>query len=177
VVAGLRRLARGSPIRLVPLQLNLAIREVLALARADLERSRISWIARLEERAPHVCGDHGQLQQVLLNLIQNSIDSLSHGSVRTRELAIASSSISESEFQVSISDNGAGIEAGREVQLFETLHSTKAEGLGLGLAICRKIIAAHKGRIWAVRNPEHGLTVSFTTQIVRSGSTTADDLR
>ncbi len=177
VVAGLRGLARGSPVRLVPLQLNLAIREVLGLARADLERSRISWVARLEERAPQVCGDHGQLQQVLLNIIQNSIDSLAHGSVRTRELSITSSSISESEFQVSISDNGEGIEAGGEARLFETVHSTKAEGLGLGLAICRKIIAAHNGRIWAARNPEHGLTVSFTTQIVRSGSTIADDLQ
>jgi two-component system sensor kinase FixL len=170
VVAGLRKLARGSQVRLVPLQLNLAIREVLALARADLERARISWLARLEEPAPDVCGDHGQLQQVLLNLIQNSIDSLSHESNRGRELLISSLSTSDSEFMVSISDNGQGVEAGQEARLFETLHTTKMDGLGLGLAICRKIIASHNGRIWAIRNPEHGLTVNFTTQIVRPGA-------
>jgi two-component system, LuxR family, sensor kinase FixL len=170
VVASLRKLARGSQVRLVPLQINRAVREVLALARADLERSRISWIARLEEPGPSVCGDHGQLQQVLLNIIQNSIDSLSHEAVRTRELVISSQSISDREFLVSIADNGQGLEPGQEERLFETLHTTKVDGLGLGLAICRKIILAHNGRIWAVRNPEYGLTVNFTTQIARAGA-------
>jgi signal transduction histidine kinase len=68
---------------------------------------------------------------------------------------------------VAISDNGPGLPAGEEGRLFETPHTTKTDGLGLGLAICRKIIASHHGRIWAVRNPEHGLTVNFTTPIVR----------
>jgi signal transduction histidine kinase len=114
---------------------------------------------QLSEGLPPVLGDKVQLQQVMLNLIMNAIEALSEVSEGARELLISTTTEVESDsVLVAVSDSGPGLPPASVARIFEAFHTTKASGLGLGLSICRSIVEAHGGRLWATPNEPRGAT-------------------
>lgn len=159
VVSGLKRIARGIELQLVPLNLASVIREVIELNASDLERASV-WIrVHAPERLPEVLGERLQLQQVVHNLLRNAIEAMADDDRRITIHAFEN----EEGVHVSVADSGVG--AVDSERLFDALYTTKPDGMGLGLSICRRIVAAHRGRIWATRNPDRGMTFSFSIPI------------
>jgi two-component system, LuxR family, sensor kinase FixL len=161
VVGGLAALTKGVQIQLCYLNLNDVILEVVNLLRSQIERELIAVRMDLDDSIPWIPGDRTQLQQVVFNLVRNSIDAMKAVHDRPRQLTISSWSTGH-EVVVAFRDVGEGVDIDRLERLFDPLFTTKGDGLGLGLSICRKIISAHRGKIWAERNNEAGLTVNFS---------------
>jgi signal transduction histidine kinase len=111
---------------------------------------------------PTVPGDRVQLQQVILNLLINSVEAMSTVEDRRRELLIRSSRDGASGVLVAVRDVGIGLDPGQAERLFDSFYTTKPRGLGLGLSISRSIIEAHGGRLWATPNEGYGTTLQFT---------------
>jgi len=147
--------------------LNEVIGDVLKLMRSDLINQNVTVDTNLAQNLPTVAGDRVQLQQVLLNLMLNACEALSNHNSSERQLLIASKS-ENGEVRVSVADRGGGIPEGKREQVFDRFFTTKKEGMGLGLSICRTIINAHKGEIWATNNSDRGATFHFSLPIVRS---------
>jgi signal transduction histidine kinase len=116
----------------------------------------------LASSLPSVFGDRVQLQQVILNLLVNSIQAMTLVYDRPRELLIRSRANNAEQVLVEVRDSGIGIEPEHVGQLFNAFFTTKADGMGMGLSICRSIIEAHGGRIWASHNDGPGTTLQFT---------------
>ena len=142
----IRALARKDPVKVDKLDLNEAIREVIALARGEIAHSRVKLSTHLAEVAP-IRGDRVQLQQVILNLILNAIEAM--GDNEPRDLSIETAENDGRNILVSVSDSGPGLDPATVDRLFEPFYTTKKGGMGIGLSICRSIIEAHEGRIWA----------------------------
>ena len=142
------------------LDLNGLIMETLVLVGGDLKKHRILVEAELDERLPHITGDRIQLQQVLVNLIVNAIDSMSDVG-GSRVLSVKSLIQDDGDVRISVADTGAGVGAQDIDRIFNPLFTTKANGMGMGLAICRSIIEAHHGRLWAVPNTPSGTVFHF----------------
>jgi signal transduction histidine kinase len=143
------------------LDINELIGEALTLARGDLQRNRIVVEAERNARVPHVRGDRIQLQQVLLNLITNAIDSMM-AQDGARVLRVRSEVHDGGSVIVSVGDTGTGIGPQEVEQIFNPLFTTKPGGMGMGLSICRSIIEAHDGQLWATANVPHGAKFQFT---------------
>jgi len=107
---------------------------------------------------PAILGDRVQLQQVLINLILNASDAMSQLGDKARTLTLRSTGVEEDVVEISVADTGCGIPPGREETIFEPYHTTKAQGLGLGLWLSRSIVAAHGGRLWAENHAGRGAT-------------------
>ena len=162
VIHRLRLLLRKDEVQYQPLAINAVVQEVLKLVRSDLASRNIVVKIDLSSRLPNVIGDRVLLQQVLLNLILNGCDAASHvGCVEQRRLRIRSLWNGDA-VQVSVSDQGRGIAIDDMESIFEPFFTTKPQGLGLGLAICRTIIKAHNGQLWAANNTDCGASVNFT---------------
>jgi C4-dicarboxylate-specific signal transduction histidine kinase len=159
VMDRVRALVKKAPPRKDRLEINEAILEVLALTRHEMEKNRISVATQLAESLPPVRGDRVQLQQVILNLVINAIEAMSATSHGPRELAI-STTRADAGVLVTIRDSGPGLPAESAERLFEAFYTTKSDGLGMGLSICRSIIEAHRGRLWAT-NSEQGAVFNF----------------
>jgi PAS domain S-box-containing protein len=142
--------------------LNEAINEVIVLARGAITKNGISIHTNLTEGALPVEGDRVQLQQVVLNLIVNAVEAM--GSVREgpRELSISTEQIHANGVRVAVRDTGPGLDAGHLERVFEAFYTTKSGGVGMGLSICRSIIDAHGGRLWAEANEPHSSVFQFT---------------
>ncbi len=140
--------------------LNEVIAETLALAREDLKKHRILVEAKLDEYLPQVTGYRIQLQQVLVNLIANAIDSMAAVS-GSRVLSVKSGVHADGDVRVSVADTGTGISSHNIDRIFNPLFTTKSDGMGMGLSICRSIIEAHDGRLWVVPNTPRGRRLSF----------------
>jgi signal transduction histidine kinase len=123
--------------------------------RSDLLNRQVSVRTELALRLPAVLGDRVQLQQVLLNLVINGCDAMA-GMETQHEVVLRSGSASGPNVRVSVADRGPGIPAADLERIFEPFVTTKPQGMGLGLAICRSIVKAHGGRLWAVNSPEGG---------------------
>ena len=106
--------------------------------------------------------DRGQLQQVVLNLIRNSVEAMVSVTDRERTLRISAEPTAADEARVAVADTGIGLEATIVERIFEPLFTTKRDGMGMGLAICRSIIEAHRGRLWTSPNRPHGTIFQFT---------------
>jgi C4-dicarboxylate-specific signal transduction histidine kinase len=145
-----------------PLDINDAIREVLAFTRSELLQQQISVRAELDPDVPTVLGDRVQLQQVVLNLVMNSIEAMSAVTDRPRVLRITSRAHGSSSVLVAVEDSGTGIDAGTMNHIFQPFFTTKSEGLGMGLPICRSIVDAHGGRLWASHGSLDGAVLQFT---------------
>ena len=115
-------------------------------------------------------GDSVQLQQVLVNLIRNGFDAMNSVSIGERTLVIETADDMASGVHVSVHDTGVGVDEQNMQSLFTPFHTTKAKGLGMGLSISRSIIEEHRGRIWAERNPDRGMSFYFTLPGAREGS-------
>ncbi len=165
VIRGLRALAKRSGPELAVFDLNVAIREVVALVINELQRERVSFQSQLLEGERCVFGDRGQLQQVLLNLIRNGIEAMSGASDDARLLKIASKLCDSGMIQVSVSDRGSGVDPALENRIFEPLFTTKPDGMGMGLSICRSILEAHGGRLSVSRNIPNGSVFQFSLPI------------
>ena len=152
------------------LNLNDLIRETLALTRGDLERNRIMVQAEPSAQVPQIRGDRIQLQQVLLNLITNAIDSMASKD-GARILCVRSKVQDGGGVIVSVADTGTGIGSQELERIFNPLFTTKAGGMGMGLSICRSIIEAHDGRLWVAPNKPEGAVFQF--MLLADGATSA----
>ena len=164
VIRRLRVLLRKGESSQQSLDLNQVTSDVLDFAHSELITRNVTVIRQFAPNQPTVLGDRVQLQQVLLNLILNACDAMSTTPPDGRSLTAATSS-GQACAEVSISDRGSGIAPGIQNLLFEAFVTTKPQGLGLGLSICRSIIAAHGGRLWAENNPDRGATFHFTLPV------------
>jgi signal transduction histidine kinase len=141
---------------------NEAIREIVSLNREELVENAVSVQTRLAEGLPSLQADRVQLQQVILNLIKNAVQAMSGDQEGARELRISTGQTDRGEILVAVEDSGPGLEAQNPDRVFDEFYSTKPNGLGIGLSICRSIIEAHEGRLWASPTHPHGATFQFT---------------
>jgi C4-dicarboxylate-specific signal transduction histidine kinase len=144
---------RTQPLELV--DLNAVIEEMVVLLRGEATRYSISVRTELAADLPQVMGDRVQLQQVMMNLMTNSIDAMKAVD-GTRELAIKSQPAEDGQLLVSVSDTGVGLPPGQADQIFNAFFTTKPHGTGMGLRICRSIVESHGGRLWAADNSPRG---------------------
>jgi PAS domain S-box-containing protein len=162
VVNRIRDLIKKAPPREELLEINVPIREVIELTRSEATMNRVSVKAELAEGLPLICGDRVQLQQVMLNLIINAVEAMSGVDDGPRELLISTGKAESGEVLVVVRDSGPGLSPATRERIFDTFYTTKAAGLGIGLSICRSIIEAHGGRLWASANEPRGATFQFT---------------
>jgi PAS domain S-box-containing protein len=162
VIRRIRDMVRKSPPRKDGFNINDTIMEVLALIRTELSRNDISPRAELSNDLPVVWGDRIQLQQVILNLVMNAIEAMSEVSPTQRNLLIASVKDGSNGVLVRIQDSGIGLDGESLDRLFEAFFTTKARGMGMGLAVSQTILQAHGGQLWATPNASHGTTFQFT---------------
>jgi PAS domain S-box-containing protein len=161
IISRIRQLfKKGAPQREL-VEVNEVIRETIALLRSDVTRYSISVRMELAANLPQVMGDGVQLQQVLMNLIMNSIDALKDVE-GTRELVIKSQQGENEQVLVSVTDTGVGLPPQHGEQIFEAFFSTKPNGTGMGLRISRSIIESHGGRLWAAGNSPRGASLCLT---------------
>jgi predicted ATPase/signal transduction histidine kinase len=162
VVARIRALSKTGALERVQVDINKVIDDVIALIRREINVHRVSLRLDLESSLPPVYGDRVQLQQVVMNLTMNGIQAMSAVTGRRRELRIRSREHGSDQILIAVEDVGIGIEAANVDRLFDAFFTTKPDGMGMGLAICRSIIERHGGRIWATRNFGVGSTFEFT---------------
>jgi C4-dicarboxylate-specific signal transduction histidine kinase len=162
IVGRIRDHIKKAPPRIEPFDLNEAIDEVLVMVRNAIVRDRVSVRTSLTDQMPCVRGDRVQLQQVFLNLILNAVDAMSWAEEGARELTISTEPSRTEGILVAVRDSGPGIDPEHLDRIFEPFHTTKTSGLGMGLSICRSIIDAHGGRLWAEANQPRGAVFRFT---------------
>jgi PAS domain S-box-containing protein len=162
VIRGLRALARKSGPQLTRLEIDDVIGQVLAISRGELLRHNVVLRTELASGERPVLGDRVQLQQVLLNLIMNGVEAMSGVTERTRELSVSSTLAEPSGVLIAIKDTGPGLDSAVAERMFQPFFTTKPDGLGMGLAICRSIVEAHGGRLWVSPRAPHGADVRFT---------------
>jgi PAS domain S-box-containing protein len=162
VIDRIREHIKKAPTRKESFDLNDAITEVIALTRVDVANSRVRVQTRLAEGLPPVEGDRVQLQQVALNLILNAVEAMSSVVDGPRELLISTEQTEADGVLVAVHDSGPGIDPKGVERLFESFYTTKSSGLGLGLSICRSIVEARGGRLWAEANKPRGAAFQFT---------------
>jgi signal transduction histidine kinase len=143
-------------------EINEAILEVIALTRGEVAKNGVSVQTRLAEGLPPIQGDRVQLQQVMLNLILNAIEAMSGVSEGPRELLIGTGKDASGGVLVAVQDSGPGLNPKSFSRMFDAFYTTKPDGMGMGLSICRSIVEAHGGRIWASSTASPGATIEFT---------------
>jgi PAS domain S-box-containing protein len=162
VIDEIRALIKKAPPRKDRLEINGAIHEVIALTRGEAVKNGVSVQTELMDGLPLIEGDRVQLQQVILNLIINAFEAMSGISEGVRELLISTRKAESDGVLVAVRDSGPGLAPATLERLFESFYTTKPGGLGLGLSICRSIIEAHGGRLWACANVPCGAIFQFT---------------
>ena len=162
VIRRVRALANKSDVEKAPLDINDVVKEVIALVQGELVSHRVSLRMEFANALPVVPADRVELQQVVINLVMNGIEAMQSVTDRPRELLIRSLQDETQQVLVSVTDCGVGISAENADRLFNAFFTTKTNGMGMGLSICRSIIEAHGGRLWASANLPHGATFQFT---------------
>jgi len=162
IMRRLRALLQKQAIVTAALDVNVVVEEVAGLLHAQAVLGSIAVELRLAEGLPPVVGDSVQLQQVLVNLLRNAFDAMDSVSIGERTVVIETVDHAASAVRVSVRDTGAGVDDENIQGLFEPFHTTKADGLGMGLAVNRSIIEEHRGEIWAERNADRGMSFHFT---------------
>jgi len=162
IVGRIRALVRKAPPRTDQLDINEVMLEVIALTRSELRSSGTSLQTQLADGLPRIAGDRIQLQQVMLNLILNGVEAISGSSETERELLISTEQDGPGGVLISVQDSGPGLKPESLDRLFDAFYTTKPDGMGMGLSICRSIIEAHGGRVWATTNLPHGAVFQFT---------------
>jgi signal transduction histidine kinase len=166
IVSRIRDLSKKAPAQKGDLEINEAILEIMRLARAAMSEHSVLVTMQLSEGLPHILGDRVQLQQVVLNLIMNAIEAMSEVREGTRELLISTSEAESGSVLVAVSDSGPGLPHANPERVFEAFYTTKSSGLGMGLSICRSIVEAHGGRLWATPNQPHGAVFCMMLPVV-----------
>jgi PAS domain S-box-containing protein len=162
VIRRLRLFLKKGEVQQQSLPINNVVQDVLKLIRSDLVNQKVTADTELARHLPDVTGDPVQLQQVLLNLVVNACDAMVDCTAPERRLLIRTGiENGSSAVIVSVTDRGGSIPDQRMEQIFEPFFTTKAKGMGLGLSVCRTIIAAHRGTLWATNNTDRGATFHF----------------
>ena len=165
IIGRIRDPIKKAPPREDRLDNNGAIREVIELSHGEAVKSGVSVQTELTGDLPVIKGDRVQLQQVIFNLISNAIEAMSGISEGARELFISTGMAESDDVVVAVRDSGPGLDATSVDSLFKAFYTTKPSGLGLGLSICRSIIEAHGGRLWATANRARGAVFQFTLRV------------
>jgi C4-dicarboxylate-specific signal transduction histidine kinase len=185
IIGRIRALAKKAPPKKDWLDLNETIDEVVAMARSEVQRNRVSLQTKLANDLPLIFGDKIQLQQVILNLLMNAIEAMSGVGEGPRELWVSAEKFTEIKGEskaeryedrasaepewthvlITVRDSGPGLDPQRLNRLFDAFYTTKPQGLGMGLTISRSIIEAHGGRLWAKANAPRGAVFQFTLPI------------
>jgi signal transduction histidine kinase len=160
IIDRIRAHTKKAPLRKDRFDLNEAVSEVIELARSEITKNEVSVQTRLVQGVAPVRGDRVQLQQVILNLILNAVEAMSSVD-GPRELAISTEQ-GHTNGVVIVRDSGPGIDPEKLERVFEAFYTTKSNGVGIGLSICRSIIDAHGGRLWIEGNEPRGATFQFT---------------
>jgi C4-dicarboxylate-specific signal transduction histidine kinase len=162
VIARIRALATKTATAKERLDMNEAIREVVALAGDELRKNRVAVRTEFAPDLLPVLGDRVQLQQVVLNLVMNGIEAMSSVEERPRELTIRTQNDDADLVRVTVQDSGMGLDPQSMERIFDAFYTTKRGGMGMGLSISRSIIQNHGGKLWAVANDGPGMSVQFT---------------
>jgi PAS domain S-box-containing protein len=165
VIERIRALIKKAPPRKEPVDINEAIRQVIEIIRGEAMKHGTSVQTQLADGLQFVEGDRVELQQVLLNLVINAIEAMSDVSDGVRELLVSTGNADGDYVRVAVRDSGPGFALDSAEILFTPFHTTKATGLGMGLSICRSIIEAHGGRLWAGANAPCGAVFQFTLPV------------
>jgi PAS domain S-box-containing protein len=162
VVARVRALTKRTAASREKLDLNETIREVLAIVGDEAKKNKILIRTEFADDVFPVLGDRVQLQQVLLNLVMNAMEAMSNVGEDERELAITTRNVDPNQVQVTVQDSGTGLDPHTMPKIFDPFYTTKPHGMGMGLAICRSILQAHGGQLWAAANDGPGTSFHFT---------------
>jgi C4-dicarboxylate-specific signal transduction histidine kinase len=165
VIRRVRALANKTSLEKVPLDVNDIVRETIPLVRRELISHQVLLRMELAPALPTILGDRVQLQQVIINLVMNGTEAMQSVTDRPRELLIRSRQDEKQLVLASVTDCGVGISAENADRLFNAFFTTKSSGMGMGLSICRSIVEAHDGRLWATANLPHGATFQFTLPV------------
>ena len=164
VIQRLRLLLKKGEVHPEALELPELVDDVVRLIRGDLAHHGVAFSADLPDGLPRVRGDRVQIEQVLLNLLTNGCDSMADSDAHDRRLVLRAIG-EDGRVRVSVSDRGPGIAPSELERVFEPFVTTKSRGLGLGLSVCRSIVTAHEGQLWAVNNDDGGATFHFTLPV------------
>jgi PAS domain S-box-containing protein len=162
VVGRIRELIKKAPPRRERVEINEAVREVIEITRSEALKNGVSVHAELGDDLRAVDGDRVELQQVILNLIVNAVEAIKHTSEGPREVLITTDKTEAGDILVAVHDSGPGLAPAIQENLFKPFHTTKSNGLGLGLSICRSIVETHGGRLWAAAKAPRGTVFQFT---------------
>jgi PAS domain S-box-containing protein len=165
VIDRIRALVKKASPRKDSLDINSTVLEVTALTSGEMSKNRVSVQTQLAESLPAVQGDRVQIQQVLLNLFVNAAEAMSGTREGPKELLISTENAGSEAVLVAVRDSGPGLTIEDTERLFEAFYTTKTSGLGMGLSICRSIIEAHQGRLWATANVPRGAVFQFTLPV------------
>lgn len=166
VIRRLRLWLKKGEVQQHPLRIDKVVRDVLNLIRTDLINQKVTVDTELAQNMPTVTGDSVQLQQVLVNLVVNACDAMAACDTLERRLSIRTGIENDGgAVIVSVTDRGTSIPEEKMEQIFEPFFTTKENGMGLGLAVCRTIIAAHRGKLWVTNNTDRGATFHFSLPI------------
>jgi C4-dicarboxylate-specific signal transduction histidine kinase len=169
VIGRIRTLIKKAPPRKGQFDLNEAVLDVIALTQSEVLKHRVFLQTQLATGLPPVEGDCVQVQQVLLNLILNALEAMSSFDGAARELRISTAIEPLGGVLVTIGDTGPGLDQMNVDRLFKAFYTTKPDGLGMGLAICRSIVEARGGRLWATANEPRGAVFQFTLDVATGG--------
>jgi PAS domain S-box-containing protein len=165
VIGGIRALVKKVPPRRETLDINQAIREVIALTQTETQHNAVRLRSRLADDLPVVSADRVQLQQVMINLIINAVEAMAGTGDGPRELTIVSGIEDANDVVVEVQDTGPGLDPGKLDRLFQSFYTTKPDGIGMGLAISRSIAEAHGGRLSATPNKPRGAVFRLTLPV------------
>ncbi len=163
IISRIRDFVKRSEPRRQAIQIQTVMDNAISLAEIHSRKRQVAISHKVPENLPDVFADPILIEQVLLNLLKNGLESMEHSAVETLVVAVT---LHDNQIEVAVTDRGHGLSDPE--RLFEPFFSTKTEGLGMGLNICRTIIESHHGRLWAVSNPEGGTTFRFTLPCVSS---------
>jgi two-component system sensor kinase FixL len=171
IIQHLRSLLMRGEMQFQVVEIGDLLRDVLTLANSTLSERNVRLEKHIDRDISAVCGDRVEIQQVLLNLILNACESMSNNAVSDRRIQIiVALGEDRRTIRTSVLDCGGGIDAEQLERVFDPFFTTKKRGLGLGLAVCQSIIAAHKGRLWATNNSDRGAAFHFTLPVSRERS-------
>jgi signal transduction histidine kinase len=156
IVGRIHDLAKKAPAHSEILEINEVALEIIGLMRSEMSTNGVLLQTRLTNDLPTIWGDRVQLQQVILNLMMNAVEAISEVTDGSRELLISTDTDEAGGVMVTVSDSGSGLPHANSERVFEAFYTTKASGLGMGLSICRSIVEAHGGRLWAAPNEPRG---------------------
>jgi len=161
VIGRIHDLVKKAPPRQEGVAINAAVLDALGVTRGEVAKNGVAVKTQLAEHLPIIQGDRVQLEQVILNLIVNAVEAMSGTGEGPRDLQITTAKCGANSVLVAVRDSGPGMSSASLDRAFEAFYTTKSGGLGMGLSICRSIIDAHGGRLWASANTPHGAIFQF----------------